>query len=422
MHHKISCHLGHPLKRRRAPNEYECDVCDKDISTGKRFFDCRKCNYSVCLMCETTAAAEEPSEADVEELFNVFCEIHTTPVRAAQHTLVRCDICGELLSGLVLFHMTKKHEAMVESFLTSAVEELEGSVLPAEMGMLSMMVDGEAGTRDLTCFTPRSQLPLTYAMADLISGAIVDTTRSVNSRSLITDVGASASQVADPLLHAETTNADTHTFRREIWNLCGAAMSDDDACPRPRLCTEHFDLTVDDSQDEGLADDMHGCELARPCRTATLHRVMVGHTARRWPVRRRGTCDVRDTTPKYKENWIPTRREMQILGGRVGLFVEWADCIETGGGTLEEKRLEYRELLGEMAIYEEDLNGAELEQYTDLTTIAWWEHDETEDAERELRTLRDGARRLILHLLHMQNTAPPKPVRRSKRPARKKWR
>ena len=32
VHHKISCHLGHPLKRRRAPSEYECDVCDKDIS------------------------------------------------------------------------------------------------------------------------------------------------------------------------------------------------------------------------------------------------------------------------------------------------------------------------------------------------------------------------------------------------------
>ena len=167
--------------------------------------------------------------------------------------------------------MTEKHEAMVESFLTYAVQELEGSVLPAEMGM---MVDGEAGTRDLTCFTPSPQLPLTYAMADPITGAIVDTTRSVKSQSLITDVGASASQVAGPLLHAETTNADTHTFRREKWNLCGAAMSDDDACPRPRLCTEHFDLTVDDSQDEGLADDMHGCELARPlsdCDTAQSH-------------------------------------------------------------------------------------------------------------------------------------------------------
>ena len=114
-----------------------------------------------------TAAAEEPSEVDVEELVNVFCDIHTTPVRAAQRMQVRCDICGELLSGLFLFHMTEKHGAMVESFLTSAVEELEGSVIPAEMGMLSMMdmeftkeseqinskaytFDSEAGTSDLT--------------------------------------------------------------------------------------------------------------------------------------------------------------------------------------------------------------------------------------------------------------------------------
>ena len=215
-------------------------------------------------------------------------------------------------------------------------------------------------------------------MADLITGVTADTIRSVNSQSLLTDVGAFASQVAGSLPPVETTYFDTETFRREKWNLGGASTSVDDACPRPRLCTEHFDLTLDDSQEEGLADDMHGCELARPCRTATPHRVMVGCSALRWTVRRRGTCEVRDTTPKYKENWIPTRTEMQILGGRVGLFVEWADCIETGGGTLEERRLEYRELLGEMAIYEEDLNGTVLKQYTDLTTIAWWEHDETE--------------------------------------------
>ena len=71
------------------------------------------------------------------------------------------------------------------------------------------------------------------------------------------------------------------------------------------------------------------------------------------------------------------------MGGRVGLFGEWGrlhrNCL------LEEQRLEYRELLGEMAIYEEDLNGAELKHYNNLATIAWCEHDETEDAERELR-------------------------------------
>ena len=100
------------------------------------------------------------------------------------------------------------------------------------------------------------------------------------------------------------------------------------------------------------------------------------------------------------------------MGGRVGLFVEWDDCIETEGGTLEEQRLGY----------EEDLNRDELKHYNELATIAWWERDETEDAERELRILRDGTRRLILHLLHMQSAAPPKRVRRIKRPARRKRR
>ena len=109
------------------------------------------------------------------------------------------------------------------------------------------------------------------------------------------------------------------------------------------------------------------------------------------------------------------RQDRSLCGGE-------AYYIETEGGTLEEQRLEYRELLGEMAMYEEDLDGAELEHYNDLTTIPWWEHDETEDADRELRILRDGARRLILHLLHMQSTAPPKRVRRIKRPARRKRR
>ena len=73
-----------------------------------------------------------------------------------------------------------------------------------------------------------------------------------------------------------------------------------------------------------------------------------------------------------------------------------------------------------MAINEEA--ELELKHYTDLTTIAWWEHDETEDAERDLYVLGDGARRLILHLLHMQSTAPPKRVRRNKRLVRRKRR
>ena len=149
----------------------------------------------------------------------------------------------------------------------------------------SPVIEYSAPAPSATCFTPSPQFPFAYTMADLITGVTVDTTRSVNSQSSITDVGAFASQVAGSLPPVETTNFDTETFRRVKWNLCGAAMSDFDACSWPRLCTEHFDLAADDSQDEGLADGMHGCELACPCRTATPHRVMIGYTARRWLVR-----------------------------------------------------------------------------------------------------------------------------------------
>ena len=195
---------------------------------------------------------------------------------------------------------------------------------PIEFVTPSLVIEYSALAPSVTCFTPSPQLPLTYTMSDLITGVIVDTARSVNSQSPITDVGLLPHR---SLVHFLT----------------------------PRLCTEQFDLAADDSQDEGLADGMHSCELACTCRTATPHRVMTGCSARRWPVRRRGTCDARHTTQEHKENWTPTSREIQIMGGRIGLFVEGADYIETEGGTLEEKRLEYRELLGEMAIYEEDL-------------------------------------------------------------------
>ena len=43
----------------------------------------------------------------------------------------------------------------------------------------------------VTCFSPSPQFPFAYTMADLITGVTVDTIRSVNSQSLITDVGAS---------------------------------------------------------------------------------------------------------------------------------------------------------------------------------------------------------------------------------------
>ena len=102
-------------------------------------------------------------------------------------------------------------------------------VPPIEFVTPSLVIEYSALAPSVTCFTPSPQLPLTCAMADLITGVTVDTTRKMNSQSLITDVGASASLVAGSLPPVETTNFDTETFRREKWKLCGAAMSNDDA-------------------------------------------------------------------------------------------------------------------------------------------------------------------------------------------------
>ena len=156
--------------------------------------------------------------------------------------------------------------------------------------------------------------------------------------------------------------------------------------PGTALTAVHFDLTADDSQDERLADGMRGCEVTCSYRAATPHRIKIGCSARRWPVRRRRTCEARGHHSREQRERSPNEE---------GATNHWRqDGLLCGVGRL------YRDS-------EEDLDGAQLKHYTDLTTIAWWEHDETEDAERELRILRDGARRLILPLFHMQSAAPP---------------
>ena len=52
--------------------------------------------------------------------------------------------------------------------------------------------------------------------------------------------------------------------------ITGVTTSVDDACPKPRSCTEHFDLTADESQDECLADGIPSYEMA--CRVGPRHR------------------------------------------------------------------------------------------------------------------------------------------------------
>ena len=130
----------------------------------------------------------------------------------------------------------------------------------------SPVIEYSALAPSVTCFTPSPQSPLAYTMAAVTTGVTVDIARSVYSKSPIADVAASASQVTGSLHPVETINIESETSRRV--NLWGAAMSDDDGCPGPRLrgaaasTTEHFDLTADDSQDECLADGMPSYEMA----------------------------------------------------------------------------------------------------------------------------------------------------------------
>merc|ERR1719161_1141709 len=52
------CPKGHGLKRRKANGEYECDNCGADIAEGKRIFECKKCDFSLCKTCYETKKDE----------------------------------------------------------------------------------------------------------------------------------------------------------------------------------------------------------------------------------------------------------------------------------------------------------------------------------------------------------------------------
>mmetsp|Transcript_54372 Transcript_54372/g.100422 ORF Transcript_54372/g.100422 Transcript_54372/m.100422 type:complete len:250 (+) Transcript_54372:75-824(+) len=56
------CPQAHPMKKRKSEDVYECDICQRDIAAGKKFYDCRRCNYSVCLKCFREQASREAAE------------------------------------------------------------------------------------------------------------------------------------------------------------------------------------------------------------------------------------------------------------------------------------------------------------------------------------------------------------------------
>lgn len=124
------CPQGHNLKRRKSEAaEYECDVCNKDIVRGKRFYDCRKCDWCICHRChkEASEKLEEMDEEGLlnqEEILEAFCEMHTTVTRQGKRLQHKCDICDALLTSWekVLPHMEENHVDVIEAFLEEAMQ------------------------------------------------------------------------------------------------------------------------------------------------------------------------------------------------------------------------------------------------------------------------------------------------------------
>ena len=74
---------------------------------------------------------------------------------------------------------------------------------------------------------------------------------------------------------------------------------------------------------------------------------------------------------------LPQQPDLLAMGGRVGFLILWANDIEESGGSPEERRAEYRHLLGEMCLFEGDLEEAESEFFCHLIVAADLEHDAT---------------------------------------------
>ncbi|CAE8724517.1 unnamed protein product [Polarella glacialis] len=104
-----TCPQGHRLKNKKADGGYECDVCGEDILLEqKRFYDCRKCDFSLCSKCHTAATADSGAEDDdefedamLQEIFaDAFCRTVATSTDDAMpfccyHLQGRCRFGSE---------------------------------------------------------------------------------------------------------------------------------------------------------------------------------------------------------------------------------------------------------------------------------------------------------------------------------------
>mmetsp|Transcript_104059 Transcript_104059/g.269395 ORF Transcript_104059/g.269395 Transcript_104059/m.269395 type:complete len:368 (-) Transcript_104059:227-1330(-) len=129
----LPCPKGHGLKRRKADAEYACDVCGRSIVEGKKFLDCRKCDFSLCQKCgrnaEADAAAQQAQQEEDEQqqMLEAICEMSLTPIRQGSRLRVRCNLCNAVLPS---------HEAGV-----SHIQERHGDEIEAMMEEMAMPDD-----------------------------------------------------------------------------------------------------------------------------------------------------------------------------------------------------------------------------------------------------------------------------------------
>jgi len=133
------CPKGHGFKRRKADGDYECDSCGKDILTGKRVFDCRKCDYSLCVKChkakreelelqleremeDEEESQEDASDSDMQRFLEEFLDKSISPVRQGSTLKFRCEFCRKMKPSYdeVVEHIMADHQDTLEEALEAA--------------------------------------------------------------------------------------------------------------------------------------------------------------------------------------------------------------------------------------------------------------------------------------------------------------
>jgi len=152
-----SCPKGHPLKRRKADGAYECDGCGKDISEGRRIFDCRKCDYSLCQTCykareEAMMQQSDDDLCDPEEIFESFCEMNIQAVRQGRRLQFRCELCSKRFQAEeeAISHLREAHRDEFDAVCEEVRREGAHGADPLGFGgMGSMGPMGSAGLEGL---------------------------------------------------------------------------------------------------------------------------------------------------------------------------------------------------------------------------------------------------------------------------------